>query len=88
MHAMAVLGLILVSIGAFLILLGAWMSVVEWRKKLVGSPGAKPSGVGSTLTGLAKLMTALKDYPTGQRMIVFGIVVVIIGGVIGGVSGL
>jgi len=88
MHAMAVLGLVLVGIGAILILLGAWMSVVEWKKKLAGTTGAAPSGVGSTVTALAKLVEALKDYPTGQRMIVFGIVVAIIGGVIGGVSGL
>lgn len=44
--------------------------------------------MGATLTGLAKIVTALKAYPPGPRLIVLGIVVVIVGGVIGGVSSL
>jgi hypothetical protein len=36
--------------------------------------------------GLAKLAEALKDYPPGQKLIVWGIVVLIIAGLFGGVA--
>lgn len=88
MHLWAVAGLVLVGIGALLILVGAWMSVVEWKKTLEGKTDAERQSLEGALKGLAKLAEALKSYPHGQRMIVWGIVVVIVGGIIGGVSGL
>jgi uncharacterized membrane protein len=87
-HPMAVAGLVLVVVGILLILLGAWMALNDWKRERAGKIGAKKEGLEATITGLTKLLEALKGYPTGQRMIVFGILLVIIGGLFGGVSGL
>jgi predicted RND superfamily exporter protein len=87
-HSMAVCGLVLVGVGVLLILLGAWMSLNDWKRERALKIGAKKEGLDATITGLTKLLEALKGYPTGQRMIVFGILLVIIGGLFGGVSGL
>jgi hypothetical protein len=50
--------------------------------------GSKEAALGDTFAGLAKLLEALKGYPPGQVMIVLGIVLLIIGGMLAGVSGL
>lgn len=81
-------GLALVGIGTLLIVLGAYISVRDWEKKQEGVAGAEKQGLSGTLEGLAKLLVALKDYPLGQQLIVWGIVVTIVGGVLGGVGGL
>jgi len=88
MNPMAVTSLVLVAVGVLLIILGAWMSLNDWKRKRVGAIGAKQEGLDKTLTALTKLLEAMKDYPPGQRLIVFGIVVLIIAGLFGGVSGL
>jgi uncharacterized membrane protein len=88
MNPMAVTCLVLVVVGVLLILLGAWMSLNDWKREHANKIGAKKDSLEKTLTGLTKLLEALKTYPTGQRLIVFGIVVLIIAGLFGGVSGL
>lgn len=88
MNMMAIVSLVLVGVGTLLILLGAVMSASEWRRAQSGKFDVKPQSLGSTLASLTKLLEALKEYPASQRMIVFGIVVLIIGGIFGGVSGL
>lgn len=88
MNLMAVASLVLVALGVFLIILGAWMSLKDWRAKRTDVIGAKKEGLDKSLTALTKLLEALKDYPPGQKLIVFGIVVLIIAGLFGGVSGL
>jgi hypothetical protein len=85
---MAVAGLILVLVGAALILLGAYISWRDWQNKLDSYPAdRKQSKLSEELSGLAKLADAIKGYPLGQQLIVWGIVIVIIGGMIGGASG-
>ena len=88
MNSMAVTSLVLVAVGVLLIILGAWMSLNDWKTKREGVIGAKKEGLDKTLTALTKLLEALKDYPLGQRLIVFGIVVLIIAGLFGGACGL
>lgn len=88
MNPMAITSLVLVAVGILLILAGAWMSLRDWKDKRVGGVGAKKEALDTTLGGLAKVLDALKDYPPGQRFIVFGILVLIIAGLFGGISGL
>jgi uncharacterized membrane protein len=88
MHAMAVAGLVVIGVGLLLILIGTYMTLVDWKRKLEGKPQAERNALSGALKGLAKLVTALKDYPPGQKLIVWGIVLLFVGGVIGGVSGL
>jgi hypothetical protein len=80
-----VLALTATGLGALLILLGAWMSYSDWKRN------AEPKTdkhFDKTLSALAKLCTAISGYPPGQKLIVFGIVLLLIGGVVGGVKGL
>ncbi len=86
-HSSAIVSLFLVGLGALLILLGAFMSLVDWNSKR-GGPSFAPGGLGGSLEGLSKLLDAMKNYPPGQKMIVFGIVILILGGLWGGVTSL
>jgi uncharacterized membrane protein len=86
MNALQIAALVLVAVGVLLILLGAFMSLNDWRQKRACS--TPRDSLGDTLSGLGKLLDALKDYPAGQQLIVLGIVVLIVAGIFGGVSGL
>jgi len=85
---MAILCFVLVGVGVLLILLGAYMSLKEWQKKLDEHLKVKEQALADNLKGLAKLAEAIKGYPVGQQLIVWGIVIIIIGAMFGGVSGL
>lgn len=85
---MAVVCFVLVGVGVVLILLGAYMSLNDWKAKRDRAPEDKAQSFDKTLEGLAKLADAIKGYPVGQQLIVWGILIVIIGGLFGGVSGL
>ncbi len=86
MNPIAIVSLVLVGVGILLILLGAWLSLAEWKRANPAAIAARD--LGETLTGLARLLDALKDYPVGRQLIVLGIVILIIAGIFGGVSGL
>ena len=88
LNVMGIVSLALVAIGVLLILLGAWLSLAEWKKAHATEVHAKPEGLGDTLTGLARVLEAMKDYPAGQRLIILGIVVLVIAGLFGGISSL
>jgi hypothetical protein len=75
-------------LGVLLILLGTWMTLQEWKNAKEGEIKTRKDALGPEFEGFAKLLEALKYYPTGQRLIVFGIVILIIGGLIGGFGGL
>jgi len=85
---MAIMGLVLVGVGVLLILLGAYMSHKEWQRKLDELPHVQAQALEDELKGLARLADALKGYPVGMQLIVWGIVIIIIGGTLGGVAGL
>ena len=85
---MAIVCFVLVAVGVCMILLGTYMSLMDWRKKHAGEVQTRSDSLEGTLTALGKLADAIKTYPPGQKLIVLGIVVVIIGGVFGGISGL
>jgi uncharacterized membrane protein len=88
MNLMAIASLVLIGVGVLMILVGVWLTLREQNKKLQSQLENKPKALGETFEGLAKLLEAMKTYPTGQRLIILGIVVVIIAGLFGGVSGL
>lgn len=85
---MAIACFVLVGVGVLLILLGAYMSLRDWQRKLDEKPVSKEQSLDKSLEGLTKLADAIKGYPDGQKLIVWGIVIIIIGGLFGGVSGL
>jgi uncharacterized membrane protein len=88
LNVMGIVSLVLVAVGILLILLGAWLSLAEWKKAHAAGIGAKTEGLGDTLSGLAKVLEAMKDYPAGQKLIILGIIVLIIAGLFGGISSL
>jgi hypothetical protein len=70
---------------------------LDWRvylgsglaKKLDELPvDRKQARLAEELSGLAKVADAIKGFPLGQQLIVWGIVILIIGGLFGGVSGI
>jgi len=83
---MSMIPLVLVLVGIILIALGAWMAIIEWEKKVEGESGAQSHALNDNIEAFAKLLDALKDYPTGQQLIVFGILILIIAGIFGGVQ--
>ena len=84
----AIVSLLLVAIGVALVGAGAMMSLYEWATAENGVIKARRAYLGDTLAGLSKLVEALNHYPTGQRLVAFGVAVLIIAGVLGGFSGL
>jgi uncharacterized membrane protein len=88
MNPMAIASLVLVAVGILLIILGAWMSVKEWKTKHEGQIKSEAHALHESLGSLAKVLDAIKDYPAGQKLIVFGIIILIIAGLFGGISGL
>jgi uncharacterized membrane protein len=87
---MATAGVITVGVGLAMIVIGTVMSVVDWSRQPDVHPGeqTKALGLSDTITALQKLVLALARHPMGIRLIVLGIVLVLIGGVLGGVSAL
>ena len=88
MSLINVAGLALVIIGALLILAGAYVSLADWKRKREGKTEAEVNALGGALEGLTKLADAIKNFPLGQQLIVWGIVIVILGGILGGVTAL
>jgi predicted RND superfamily exporter protein len=90
---MAIASLVIIGVGALLIIIGAVVTVVDWkdqRAKRNAHPGVegKAMGLDDTIGALEKLLKELAKHPLGTRMIALGIVCVLIGGVLGGVAGL
>jgi ABC-type transport system involved in cytochrome c biogenesis permease subunit len=71
---------VLVALGVLLILFGAWMTVQRWDKAREGELKTRKDALGSSVNSLTKLLEAIKYYPAGQRFIVLGIVLLVIGG--------
>jgi len=89
---MAVAALAVVSVGLFMIVAGVLISIIDWRSKKQeakqGGMANKPLGLDADLTALKELVVALANKPLGMQLVVWGIVLLLIGGVMGGVSGL
>jgi hypothetical protein len=87
---MAIVTFVLVGLGVALIILGAVISVADWnrRHKQKETKGVitEPTGLDETIKGLAKLADALKGYPLGMQLIVWGVVVLVIAGIFGGIG--
>ena len=83
---MAIVSFILVAVGVLMILAGVYMSLEDWKKKHAGEIRTRPESLEGALTALGKLADAVKTYPPGQQLIVWGIVVLIIAGVFGGLG--
>jgi len=63
-------------------------SCKEWKTKHEGQIKSEAHALHESLGSLAKVLDAIKDYPAGQKLIVFGIIILIIAGLFGGISGL
>jgi hypothetical protein len=85
---MAIVCFVLVGLGTLMILAGGFMSILDWRKKHVGEITTSPHSLEGALTALGKLADAVRTYPLGQQLIVWGIVVLILAGMFGGISNL
>jgi hypothetical protein len=83
---MAIASFVLVALGVLLIAVGAFMSLEDWKAKRKGEIGTTQDSLKDALEGLAKLADAVKNYPPGQQLIVWGIVVLIIAGLFGGIA--
>lgn len=86
---MGVLSLVLVGIGAAMIVAGVVVALLDWRKKQQPAPGELvQESLPDTLGALEKLIKAMESYPFGLKLVVLGIVVVVVGGTLGGISAL
>jgi predicted RND superfamily exporter protein len=91
---MDVIAIVVVGIGLILVLLGAIVTIVDWHDHRAASKQSHPGvegrelGLDTTITALQKLLAELAKHPLGTRLIVLGMVLVLIGGVLGGVSGI
>ena len=83
-----IVGLVVTAVGVLMILLGMGMAWQDWKRRTIGKTEVERHALGETLEGLTKLLEVLKQYPPGQQMIVLGILLIIIGSTISGVSGL
>jgi hypothetical protein len=91
---MGVIALVVIVVGLLLIVAGLYVSLAEWnaeqnrRLRAQRKPGVEtdPLGAPEVLEGLAKLADALKHHRLGFQLIIFGIALVIIGGMLGGVA--
>lgn len=82
----SIAAIVLTLLGTLLIGLGAFMSFSDWNRK--NNAGLRGQADSFTPAGLEKLAIALRDYPPGQQMIVWGILVLILAGLFGGIAGL
>ena len=95
---MASVAIVIVILGIVLIGLGTVLALLDWKRKRDAETqaliekgeavSAEEASLGEMLEGLAKLADALKGYPLGMQFVVWGIVLIIIGGIFGGVAGL
>jgi predicted PurR-regulated permease PerM len=83
---MALVSFALVAVGVMMISLGCYMSLQDWKEKRKKTISTTPDSFSGNVKALAKLAEALKDYPAGQQLIVWGIVVLIIAGLFGGIT--
>ena len=90
---MAIVTFVLVGLGVAMIIIGVIVSLADWNRKREEQERQKKKGViteatglDETLKGLAKLADALKTYPLGIQLIVWGIVILVIAGIFGGVG--
>jgi cytochrome c biogenesis factor len=81
-----IIALALTGVGTFLILVGVWVSLNDYKKKNAGLKAENFAG--GNLEGLAKLAEALKTYPLGMQLIFVGVALMLAGGTVGGVSSL
>ena len=86
MIAAAILSLVSVMAGIASISLGTLMSLHQWATAQHGLIKSRRDYLGPTLTGLSKLAEAVNHEPNGQRLIFFGIVLLMIGGLLGGLG--
>jgi hypothetical protein len=75
---MAIVCFVLVAVGVLMILVRVYISIVDWRRKNAGKVVLQKDSLGNALTGLGKLADAIKEYPLGQQLIVWGIVLLIV----------
>lgn len=87
---MAIVTFVLVGLGVALIIIGCYISIVDWKRRHrpVAEDGVVTEGtsLAETLEGLAKLADALKGHPLGMQLIIVGIVLLVIAGIYGGIS--
>jgi len=79
------LPLALVIVGLALVIIGTFMSLADWNKRHRLEARSEDHALGEVFEGLAKLFDALKGYPPGAQMTAFGIVLIVLGGLFGGV---
>jgi hypothetical protein len=89
---MAVAALVVVGVGLVMVVTGVVISVVDWRQKNAEAKNqamrTHALGLAEDLNALRKLVIVLKSQPLGEKLIVYGIVVMVIGGILGGVAAL
>ena len=84
--ATSIAGLVVIGVGLALVIAG---TVLAWKEESARLKRDAVKGpVTDFVSGLAKLMDSLAKHPVGVRLVVLGIVLVFIGGVMAGVSGL
>jgi uncharacterized membrane protein len=84
--AATVAGFVVLSVGILLILVGLVMSIFDWQteaaRKRQQQVHIDAQSLDKTIDALTKLANGLKGTPQGMQLMVFGVLLVIIGGVL------
>lgn len=85
----AIASLVLMGLGVFLVVVGVYVSLAEWRRQRQREAGRIKTdelALKESLQGLAKLADALKGHPLGMQLIIVGMTLILIGGSVGATS--
>ena len=82
---MLIAGLVVMGLGLVIVLIGLGISIVEWRSGL-RTGGRRRSNAAADIEALRKLLKELRRHPFGTQLIVWGIVLILIGGGLAGGS--
>lgn len=82
---MLIAGLVVIGLGVVIVLIGVGVSIVEWRSG-PRTGGRRRSNAAADIEALRRLLEELRSHPFGTQLIVWGIVLILIGGGLVGAS--
>jgi predicted RND superfamily exporter protein len=86
---MLVAGLVVIGLGVLMVLAGIVMSIVDWNSGRRGGrrpTGRRRSGAAEDMDALRRLLRELGRHPLGTQFITWGVLLILVGGMLGGAS--
>lgn len=80
MSALSIAGLVVIVLGVVLIVVGTWHTLRAQPEQ------EEDKSLAEVIEGLAKFADALAKHPVGLRLVFVGVLLIILGGTISGIS--